>query len=70
MTGQACATLSCGATGFMISFQSALFNLDDDQVPATFGGGLSPRWDGEKWALNVALGQNGMTYNIDIGEDA
>ena len=70
MTGQACASLSCGATGFMISFQSSLFNLDDNQIPAKFGGGLSPRWDGDKWALNVALGQNGMSYNIDTTADA
>lgn len=69
MTGEGCASLSCGATGFMITFPSTLYNLDDDQVPATFSGGLSPKWDGSKWSLNVALGQNGMTYNLDTTTD-
>ena len=70
MTGQACVSLSCGATGFMITFPSTLYNLVDDQVPATFAGGLSPQWDGSKWVLNLALGQNGMIYNIDATTDA
>ena len=70
MTDEACASFSCGATGFMITFPSTLYNLDDDQVLATFVGGLSPEWDGFKWALNVALGQNGMTYTIDTTTDA
>ena len=65
MTGEA-----CGGTGFMITFPSTLYNLDDDQVPVTFAGGLSPQLDESKWALNVAMGQNGMTYNIDTTTDA
>ena len=40
MTGTDCATLSCGSTGFEITFQSALFNLDDGQSSATFAGGF------------------------------
>ena len=69
MTGD-CATLSCGATGFEITFQSALFNLDDGQSPATFAGGLSPTWDGGKWVLNAPLGESGMGHSIDVASDA
>ena len=44
---QSCASLSCGATGFDLTFNSAMFNLDDNQQ-TTFAGGLSPTRDGSK----------------------
>ena len=35
-----CATLTCGATAFDITFKSALFNLDDNQSIVTMAGGM------------------------------
>ena len=62
----ACATLSCGATAFDVTFKSALFNLEENQSSVTFAGGLpSPSWDGIQWTTNAPLGLNGMTYNLD-----
>ena len=65
-----CASLACGATGFAIEFQSGLFNVEDDASDFTFVNGLSPARGvtfGE-WSLNVALGENGMTYEITDDE--
>ena len=69
MTGD-CATLSCGATGFDITFESALFNLDDGQTSTFFSGGLFPTWDGSQWVLNAPLGESGMAHAIDADSDA
>ena len=69
MTGDNCATVSCGATGFDITFESALFNLDGAQQ-TTFAGGLSATWDGSKWVLNEPLGESGMAHSIDVDSDA
>ena len=69
MTGNDCVTLSCGATGFDITFESALFNLADGQQ-TTFAGGLSPTWDGSQWVLNALFGESGMTHSIDAESDA
>ena len=66
----ACATLTCGATAFDVTFQSALFNLDADQSPVTLAGGLiSPEWDGAQWTSNLPIGENGMTYAVDVDEN-
>ena len=70
MTGTDCATLSCGSTGFEITFQFALFNLDDGQSSATFAGGFLVTWEGSKWALNAPFEERGMAYNIDVDIDA
>ena len=60
-----CATLSCDATNFGITFSSELFNLDNSGT--TFAGGLAPAWDGvdSEWFFNAPLGESGMTYNIN-----
>ena len=61
-----CATLTCGATAFDVTFKSALFNLDDNQNAVTLAGELiSPEWDGTQWTSKVPLGENGMTYDVD-----
>ena len=61
-----CATLQCGATGFDVTFQSALFDLEDDQSLVTFDGGIaSPVWDTTQWTKTVALGSTGVTYDIN-----
>ena len=66
----ACATLTCGATEFDVTFQSALFNLDDDQSPVIFAGGLTPPlWNENQWTTNVPLGHDGMTYNVDSNKN-
>ena len=65
MTSETCASLSCGATGFEITFDSALFNLEDHQAPPPFAGGLSPTWNGNKWSLNAPLEDTQMSYTID-----
>lgn len=65
-----CASLSCGATGFDITFESELFNLDANQSPVTLVGGLSPAWDGSQWSINAPLGESGMTYEIDNDDNS
>ena len=61
-----CATLQCGATGFDVTFQSALFDLEDNQSLVTFAGGIaSPVWDTTEWTKTVALGSTGVTYDIN-----
>lgn len=67
----ACASLTCGATAFDLSFKSALFNLDDGQSLVTVSGGLvSPTWGevDQQWATNAPLGENGMTYTVENNE--
>lgn len=61
-----CATLTCGATAFDVTFKSALFNLDDNERSFPFAGEITaPVWDGTQWTANVPLGLDGMTYNVD-----
>ena len=61
-----CASLTCGATGFDVTFKSALFNLEDNQSLVTMAGGVvEPVWDGLQWTTNSPLGENGMTYAVD-----
>ena len=68
---RACATLTCGATAFDVTFKSALFNLEDNQNRVNFDGGIiSPSWDGVQWNTNVPLCETGgMTYDIDADRD-
>ena len=55
---------------FDVTFQSALFNLDANQSPVTLAGGLiSPEWDGAQWTSNLPIGENGMTYAVDVDEN-
>ena len=65
-----CATLTCGATAFDVSFKSALFDLDDNQNSVTLADGtIFPVWDGIDWTTNAPLGENGMTYHVDTNKN-
>ena len=65
-----CATLTCGATAFDVTFKSALFNLDDNQSLVTMAGGIiSPVWEGAQWTTNAPLGENGMTFAVDTDKN-
>lgn len=61
-----CLALTCGATNMQVSFDSALFGVDDDQG-VLWATQADPQWNAEdgEWQLAAAFGSNGMTYKID-----
>ena len=59
-----CFTLTCGSTGFDISFDSELFAIPNDEAPK-FASGAEATFDGTNWQTSCDLGYHGMTYEID-----
>ena len=64
-----CFTLTCSATEMTLTFQSSLFDVEDDDPDSPFGATHAPSFIGGQWAKTCPLGDCGhvVTANANSG---